>query len=280
MSDDRGHMLAVYLDHGYLRAEVKANVTRHPEDPHKIDVTYNITEGPQVRVAQVVIAGEKVSRPVLISKIAGIRPETPLSQGKLLESESELYNLGIFDWASIGPRRPITGQNEEEAVIKVHESRRNTITYGFGFEISRRGGSVPSGTVAVPGLPTIGLGKAKIAPSEQTFASPRGSVEFTRRNLRGLGETGAISLLMARLDQRLIATYTDPHFRGSKWKSLFSLSGERTTENPLFTARLGDASWPLERIINRAKTTTAQFRYHYGQTNLPQVLVPQNVFHD
>ena len=82
---------------------------------------------------------------------------------------------------------------------------------------------------------------------------------------------------MSRLDQRLIASYTDPHFRGSKWKSLFTLSGERTTENPLFTARLGDASWQLERIINRAKTTTAQFRYDYRQTNLSKVLVPQIV---
>ncbi len=277
MSEDRGHMLAVYLDHGYLRAEVKANVTRHPEDPHKVDVTYNISEGQQVRVAQVVIAGEKVTRPVLISKIASVRPETPLSQGKLLESESELYNLGIFDWASVGPRRPITDQSEEEAVIKVHESRRNTIAYGFGFEISRRGGSVPSGTVAVPGLPTIGLGKAKIAPSEQTFASPRGSVEFTRRNLRGLGETGAISLLMARLDQRVLATYSDPRFRGTRWSSLFSISAERTTENPIYAARLEKVSFQLERIIDKKKTTTAQVRYSFGKTDLNQLLVPDLV---
>jgi len=277
MADDRSHILAAYLDRGYLNAEVNASINRHADDPHQVDVTYKVTENQQVHVSQVVYLGQKRTRKSLIAKTVGIGPEAPLSQGKLLEAESELYNLGVFDWSSVGPRRPITTQQDEEAVVKVHESKRNTITYGFGLEISRRGGNIPSGTLAVPGLPTLGLGKAKIVPSEKTFVSPRGSVEFTRRNLRGLGETGAISVLLARLDQRLIATYTDPHFRGSKWKSLFSLSGERTTENPLFTARLGDASWQLERIINRAKTTTAQFRYHYGQTNLSQVLVPQIV---
>jgi outer membrane protein insertion porin family len=277
MADDRSHILAAYLDRGYLNAEVNATVNRHQDDPHQIDVTYTIKENQQVRVSQVKYLGQKRTRKTLIAKTAAIGPEEPLSQGKLLAGESELYNLGIFDWSSVGPRRPITTQTDEEAVVKVHEAKRNAITYGFGLEISRRGGNIPSGTLAVPGLPTIGLGKAKIIPSEKTFVSPRGSVEFTRRNLRGLGETGAISVLLARLDQRLIATYTDPHFRRSKWKSLFSLSGERTSENPLFTARLGDASWQVERIINRAKTTTAQFRYDYRQTNLSQVLVPQIV---
>jgi len=277
LSKDRGQILAVYLDHGYLRATVKGNVTRHPDDPHKVDVTYVITEGQQVRVSQVVLTGEKVTRPVLISKTANLWPETPLSQGKLLASESELYNLGIFDWASVGPRRPISDETEEEAVVKVHESHQNSLTYGFGFEVSRRGGSVPTGTVAVPGLPTIGLGKSRIVPSERTFASPRGSIEFMRRNLRGLGETGAISLLLSRLDQRVLATYSDPHFRLSQWGSLLSFAAERTTENPLFAARLENVSLQFERKIDRKKTTTAQVRYSFGKTDLSQLLVPELV---
>src|SRR5712692_9655510 len=217
MSKDRGRVLAVYLDHGYLRADVKTKVNRHTDDPHKVDITYEIDEGQQVQVNQVAIIGQQLTRPSFISKTAGLQTETPLKQGKLLEAESELYNLGIFDWASVGPRRPITDQTEEEAVVKVHEAHRNAITYGFGLEVSRRGGSVPSGTVAVPGLPTIGLGKAKIAPSEATFVSPRGTIEFTRRNMRGLAETGSLSLVLARLDQRFLGTYAGPHFRGTRW---------------------------------------------------------------
>src|SRR6202011_4465774 len=122
-------------------------------------------------------------------------------------------------------------QSEESALVKVHEAKRNEITYGIGFEVSHRGGHVPSGTAAGPGLPTIGLGKNQIAPSQSTFASPRGSIEFNRRNIRGLGETASASVLFSRLDQRALTTYGQPHFLGSQWSSLTSVSAERTTEN-------------------------------------------------
>ena len=144
-------------------------------------------------------------------------------------------------------------------------------------EVSRRGGNVPTGTVAVPGLPTVGLGNAKIETSENTFVSPRGSIQYTRQNLRGLGETGSISLLVARLDQKAIATYADPQFRGGQWSSLFSLSAERTTENPLYTARLANASFQLERSLDRKKTMTAQLRYSFGKTKLSELLIPDLV---
>jgi outer membrane protein insertion porin family len=274
LSKDRGNIMAVYLDHGFLRADVKTTVSRHKDDPHQVDVTYDITEGQQVRISQVVIDGQKRTRLGFISKTADLRTEMPLSQGKMLQAESELYNMGVFDWASVGPRSPITDQTEEETVIKVHEAKRNDLTWGAGFEISRRGGSVPTGTVAVPGLPTIGLGKAKIAPSEKTFASPRGSIQFTRRNLRGLGETGAISLLVSRLDQKALATYSDPHFRGTNWSSLFSGSAERTTENPLFAAQLENGSFQVQRYLNQNQTTTLQLRYSFQKTDLSQLLVP------
>ena len=102
----------------------------------------------------------------------------------------------------------------------MHEAKRNEITYGFGFEVSHRGGNIPTGTVAVPGLPTIGMGNNQIAPSQSTFASPLGSIEFTRRNMRGLGETASGSHLLSRLDQRAITSYLQPHFLGSGWSSL------------------------------------------------------------
>lgn len=277
MADDRSYILAAYLDRGYLNAEVQSRMTRHQDDPHKIDVSYEIAEHQQVRVSEVVTLGEKVTRRSLITSTANMYPEMPLSQGRMLAGESELYNLGIFDWASVGPRRPVSDQSDEEALIKVHEAKRNTITYGVGLEIARRGGNVPSGTLAVPGLPTIGLGNGKVVPSEKTFVSPRGTIEFARRNIRGLAETGSISLLLARLDQRILATYTDPHFRGSQWRTLTSLSAERSTQNPLFASTLGSGSLQFERTLDHAKTTTAQFRYEFTHTSLSQILIPQVV---
>jgi len=274
LSADRNRISATYLDRGYLNAEVKATVNRDSGDPHAVDVTYAVNEQQMVRMGEVIYLGQKRTRLSLIQKTAQIVSEAPMSREELLEAQSRLYDLNIFDWSSVGPRKPITDQTEEAALVKVHEAKRNTITYGFGFEVSHRGGNVPTGTVAVPGGPIVQLGNYQIAPSQSTFASPRGSVEYDRHNMRGLGETASASILLSRLDQRALATYAQPHFIGSKWSSLTSLSWERTTENPLFGANLGDASFQLERVINRKNNTRFQIRYDFNKTVLSNLLVP------
>jgi outer membrane protein insertion porin family len=198
-----------------------------------------------------------------------------MRRAQLLEAESRLYDLNIFDWSSVGPRKPITNQTEEMALVKVHEAKRNELTYGFGFEVSHRGGNIPTGTVALPGGGgTIGLNGKQIAPSQSTFASPRGLLQFTRRNMRGLAETASTSILLSRLDQKFLATYSQPHFFKSQWQSLTSLSLERNSENPLFTASLGDASVQVERVISRKSNTRVQLRYDFNRTDLSHILVP------
>jgi outer membrane protein insertion porin family len=277
LSDDRNRISATYQESGYLNAEVKATVARHSDDPHRVDVTYAIVEHQLVRVGEVVYLGHKHTRPSLIEKTAEVPSEAPMNREKLLAAETHLYDLNIFDWSSVGPRKPITDQDEEDALVKVHESKRNEITYGFGFEVSHRGGNIPSGTVAVPGLPTISIGNNKIAPSQATYASPRGSIQLSRHNLRGLGETASASILLSRLDNRFLTTYAQPHFFGSQWSSLTSFSIERTTENPLFAAGLGDLSFQVERILNRQKNTRLQIRYDFNKTILSHLLVPELV---
>jgi outer membrane protein assembly factor BamA len=277
LSEDRNRISATYLNHGYLNAEVKATITRRSDDRHRVIVAYVINEQQRVRVSEVLYLGANQTRVDLIAKTVKIPAEAPMRKGDLLAAESRLYDLNIFDWSSVGPRKPITDQSEEDVLVKVHEAKRNDITYGFGFEVARRGGNVPSGTVAVPGLPPIAIGKNKLAPSEGTFASPLGSIQFTRRNMRGLGETASATIVLARLDQRFLAAYTQPNFIGSQWSSLSSVSIERTSENPLFTARLGDVSFQVERLISRRHSTRLQVRYDFNVTRLSNLLVPELV---
>jgi outer membrane protein insertion porin family len=274
LAQDRSNILAAYLDRGFLNAEFDSKVNKQTGDPHRVDVTYAITEKQQVHVDQVLVLGSGHTRRSLIDKTVKVYPEMPLSQGKLLLGESQLQELGVFDWTSVEPRRAITDQDNEDVLVKVHEAGRNEITYGFGLQVAKRGGNVPSGTIALPGLPPVTSGAPNFTAAEKTFVSPRGSITFTRYNLRGLGETGSISALFSRLDQRAVATYTDPHFRGSGWSSLFSTSVERTTENPTFAARLAEGSWQLEKPLNKDKTRRIQFRYRFRRTVLSNLLIP------
>ena len=95
--------------------------------------------------------------------------------------------------------------------------------------------------------------------------------------MRGEGETASVSLLAARLDQRFLFTYMDPHFRRSSWQALTSVSAERNTENPLFAAELEDASLQFQRYLDHRKTLQLQLRYDFNHTLLNELLVPQLV---
>jgi outer membrane protein insertion porin family len=274
MASDRNQISAAYLDRGYLNSEVKAAVSRVPGNPHQVNVNYQITENQVVRMNSVLYMGEKHTRISLLRSTSRLKPETTFSEAELLAAQTRLYDLNIFDWASISPKKPITDQTEADTLVKVHEAKRTDITYGFGFEVAHRGGNVPAGTVAVPGLPPINIGNRQVAPSQATYASPQGSIEITRRNMRGLAETASFALLADQLDQRVLGTYADPDFRGTQWNGLTSLSFERTTENPLFAAQLSDGAFQLERILGKATDRRLQFRYDFNYTSLSQLLVP------
>jgi outer membrane protein insertion porin family len=278
LAEDRNRISANYLNRGFLNVEIKTAVNRSPGGAHLVDIRYDIAENQLVRVSEVIYLGQKRTRLSLITKTAPIPPETPMRRAQMLESESRLYDLQIFDWSSVGPRKPITNQTDEMALVKVHEAKRNELTYGLGFEVSHRGGNIPTGTVALPGGGgSIGLNGHQIAPSQSTFASPRGLIEFTRRNMRGLAETASASILLSRLDQRALTTYSQPHFIGSQWGSLTSVSLERNSENPLFTSALGDAAFQVERVISQKTNTRVQLRYDYNKTALSHILVPDLV---
>jgi outer membrane protein insertion porin family len=276
VDDDRNRILQTYLLNGYLNASFRASAKEIGKDKHHLDVTYNIEEGPRVQTAKVVMLGRKDTLPRLIDRTTQLTPGAPMREDQLLASENELYNLGVFDWAEVDPRRTITTQTEEDAVIKVHEAKKNTITYGFGFEVINRGGSLPSGTVALPGLPPVGL-PSNFRTSQKTFWGPRGNFTYTRKNFRGKAETITIAGLAARLDQRLNIAFLDPHFRFTKWSANLTLSGERDSENPIFTSRLFEAGWQFQRALNKDKTTNFFLRYSFREVGLANLLLPDLV---
>ncbi|MGH9502832.1 MAG: POTRA domain-containing protein [Terriglobales bacterium] len=276
IDEDRNQVLAQYLRRGYLNATFRATASKIGDNQHRLDVTYHISEGPRVIISSVVTLGARSTRPSLIDRTVRLDPKAPLREDDMFAAESRLYTLGIFDWAEIDPRRMITTQNREDVLVKVHESRENEIRYGFGFEVINRGGSVPSGTVAVPGIPPVGL-PSTFQTSEKTFWGPRGTFEYTRLNFRGLGETIKLGLLGARLVQRAGISYADPYFIGANWSSNLTITGERNSENPIFTSRFGDFGFQVQRMLNAARTKTLSLGYDYRQTKLTNLLIPDLV---
>ena len=276
---DRAGIMANYFKAGYLTAsfrETASAVSRN--EAHRINVIYHIYEGPRVFTGDVVTLGRVHTREPLIDRdVAAIEPDRPLTATNLLTAGSNLYNhTGIFDWAEVDPKRQITTQTSEDVLVKVHEAKRNEFTYGLGFEVINRGGSIPSGTAAVPNLPPIGL-PSDFKTSQTTFYGPRGSMQYTRNNIRGKGESLSLTAFAGRLDQRGAVYYINPSFRWSSWKTTTSFSAERDEENPLFSSQGETATYQFQRFIDSAKKNLFFVRYSFNKTDLTRIEIPDLV---
>jgi len=252
---DRANIVSHYWQAGYLNSSFRETATEvSKDDLHHINVVYQIYEGPKVAAGSVVTLGRVHTKQRLIDKdVAGIKPGEPLTESELLMSGSKLYDhTGVFDWTEVDPKRQITTQDAEDVVVRVHEAKRNQMTYGFGFEVINRGGSIPSGTVALPNLPPIGL-PPNFTTSQVTFYGPRGTFQFTRNNVGGKGDSLSFTGFAGRLDQRGAAYYIVPDFFWSPWKATSSISFDNNEENPLF------------------------LRYSFTQTDLTRILIPDLV---
>jgi outer membrane protein assembly factor BamA len=272
---DRTQMMANYLKAGYLTASFRETATEVSKDhPHQINVVYNIDEGPRLLTGDVLTLGREHTRQRFINgDIADLKPEQPLTETSLLLAGTKLYDhTGVFDWAEVDPKREITTQNIEDVLVKVHEGPRNSLTYGIGFEVINRGGSIPSGTVALPNLPPVGL-PANFKTSQTTFYGPRGTFQYTRNNVRGKGESLSVTAFAGRLDQRFAGYYINPTFRWSPWKATASVSYEKNEENPLFSAQQEIGSYQLQRAIDHEQKNILFFRYGYSHTNITRVLI-------
>ena len=273
---DRASIVAHYLQAGYLTSSFRetANVVSK-NDPHHINVVYHIYEGPQVYTHAVLTLGRERTQQRLIDRdVASIVPNHPLTETQLLTAESELYNhTGVFDWAEVDPRRQITTQTSEDVLVKVHEAKRNTMTYGFGFEVINRGGSIPSGTVALPNLPPVGL-PSNFTVSQTTYYGPRGTFQYTRNNVRGKGESLSATAFAGRLDQRVAGYYIVPNFRWSKWGATTSILAERDGENPIFSSQVENGSVQLQRFLDQKKHDAFFLRYSFSQTDLTRIEIP------
>jgi outer membrane protein insertion porin family len=272
---DRANIIAHYLQAGYLNSSFRETATEvSKDDPHHVNVVYHIYEGPKVIAGSVLTLGRDHTKQRLIDQdVSGIKPGEPLTESELLLAGSKLYDhTGVFDWAEADPKREITTQGAEDAVVRVHEAKRNQLTYGFGFEVINRGGSIPSGTVALPNLPPIGL-PPSFTTSQVTYYGPRGTIQYTRNNVGGKGASISFTGFAGRLDQRGAAYYIVPDFRWSAWKATTSVSADRNEENPLFSSQQELASTQLQRPLDNAQKDTLFLRYSFSQTDLTRVLI-------
>ena len=131
---------------------------------------------------------------------------------------------------------------------------------------------MPSGTVAVPGVPPVGV-PSSFKTSETTFYGPRGTFQYTRNNLFGKGDSLSFTGFAGRLDQRAAAYFIVPNLFWSKWKATTTVSAETDEENPIFSSQEELGSFQIQRPLKDSKDTTFFLRYGYSDTDLINLLI-------
>jgi len=239
---DRDNILAIYFNEGFPDARFESRVEPGTE-PGRVNLQYQITEGPQTRIAKVLLAGAEHTKPNVIQRELLTDPPEPLRQGEVVESQRRLYNLGIFSRVQIAPQNPTGTEQDKTLVVLVDEARRYTLAYGGGFEVQRVGG----GSDPVSGA---------------VRASPRGILEISKSNFAGRAHTISFKARASTLQGRALATYSAPNFLGrSKASFLFTALADKTRDVRTFTSQRYEGSLGVEHQINRVNSIL--YRYFF-----------------
>ena len=237
---DRDNIRTYYSNQGYAHADVESKTTPGP-DPHEMNVEFQADLGPQEHIANIFLMGNRHTRPGTIWKELQFNSGEPLSQSSLLDSQRHLYDLGIFNQVVIGPQDPQGPPGPKNVLVSVNEAKRWTLGYGVGGEVQRLGSNQPQGTLK---------------------ASPRFSIDVSRLNVGGRGQTASFEARLSTLDTGASLGYYIPRFptRPDLHLRLNALY-DRSSDVLTFTSERAEASIAVEKRYSPTTLVVGRFTF-------------------
>ena len=259
---DRNAILTRYYTAGYPAATFEYK--SEPADAaNRVKLTYTLAEGPQQFIRDVVVTGLKSTRPAVVERRLLVKSGDPLSPTAIIAAQKRLYDLGVFAKVNATVQNASGTENRKFVLYDIEEAQRYSLKLGFGAEIAQFGGT------------TNNLS----SPGGATGFSPRGSMDLSRLNLFGVGQTLSLRGRVSNLEQRAAIEYMIPRFLHRDDQNLtFSLLYAKARDVRTFSSRRQEASMQLSRQLS--KSTQALFRFTYrrvstGDVVIPALLVPQ-----
>ncbi|HLZ40405.1 MAG TPA: POTRA domain-containing protein [Candidatus Sulfotelmatobacter sp.] len=237
LANDRERILGFYFDHGFPNASLEITTVASTKEANRQDVTYTIEEGERFTVDQVMVAGTEHTRGYVVHRELQVEPGDPLSQQDLLNTQTRLYNLGIFSQVDTAVQNPEGTDPQKNVLVQVDEAKRYTFTYGLGFEFQT---GQPAGSNS---------------PSGATGVSPRVEFDVTRLNLGGRNQTLTFQSHVGRLQQRGLISYTVPKLLNSdKWKLIYTIFYDNSLDVATFTSQRLEGKIDVRQQIGSAGT--------------------------
>jgi outer membrane protein assembly complex protein YaeT len=167
VASDRDKIDLEYRNRGYESVVVTPRAMLADNDT-RANITFAISEGPQVIIDHVIIIGNERTDTEIIERELLLKPGQPLGYSARIESQQKLAALGLFRSVRIEEAMH-SGEPRRDVLVQVEEAPATTVGYGGGVE---------GGTRL---RPTGESGQAE----ERFEVAPRGFFEIGRRNMFG-----------------------------------------------------------------------------------------------
>ena len=259
VASDRDEITNYYFNRGFPSVDFESKVVPVEGDPTRVDVTYTITEGSREYVDQVYIRGAHYTKRYVVHREVRIHKSDPLSQADMLETQSRLYDLGIFSGVDIGVQNPDGKEPSKNVMINLYEAPRYTIDYGLGFEV-QTGAPVGSN------------------PQGQTGASPRATFDITRNNFLGRDHTVYFKSHVGRLQQRVLLSYEAPKWMDKEnLKLTFNGFYDNSHDVTTFTSSRLEGSVQAQQTLNKATILQYRFSYRLVKVDASTLVIDPNL---
>lgn len=250
VASDRDSILDYYFNNGYPAAKFEFTSTPAAE-PNRVALKFIVTPGDRVYVRGVLVSGLERTKRDLVDQRISLKPGDALSQNQITGSQRRLYDLGIFAKVNAAIQNPDGEEPTKYVLYSLEEAGRYFLNVGFGAELGRIGG----GTTSLD------------SPAGTTGFSPRISFGISRLNFLGLGHTLSLQTRLSTLEQRVLANYLAPQFKGNpnlnlQFSGLFDISHDVRT----FSSRREEGSVQLGQKLTRANSV--QYRYTFRKVNV------------
>ncbi len=193
----------------------------------RVSLVYEITEGTQVTVRDVFVTGNHTTRNRVIRRELRIKKGEDADYSRVQETKRRLERLGIFSEVRVDEVR--TGPADEVVVVTVREGEQNYAGVGLGFE-SRN--------------PVTG------ALVDWLDFRPRGTVEYIRSNIFGLGAQVGVLGQVSTIERRAVVSWNQPYLLGLSMPTTILAWAEREARTGFTFDRRGvslSAAKPLTK---------------------------------
>jgi len=173
---------------GYAFVDVRPRVHRDRKSK-KIDVTFEINEGPRVFVERIDISGNVRTIDKVIRREFQIVEGDAFNSAKIRRSKQRISDLGFFEKINISQ---VPGSAPDKAVVKVEVEEKST-------------------------------GQISIGAGYSTSVGPLGEFSIREKNFLGHGQDVNLSLQIAASRSQVNLAFTEPYFLDREIRAGFDL---------------------------------------------------------